>query len=222
MGTALHLRTINQTRAEESNNVNIAKSVETAFKAYLGCGQLSVGGEVTNRVTNKQPCSQRQCGAVGVDSAWGCSPVLPSHGSSQARVQRAAACAVRTRRRLRLASCPSCLPSYHRLRPRHLPWLPCLCDPPQQHTHTHTHTALCFVRWVTAGVITPAAKRTMKERESRASGVVRVLPPMPPIAPVRDGSDCMSMRMSSPSSTCRNNREQRGRQIALPAGGVSP
>jgi hypothetical protein len=34
----------------------------------LGCGQLSVGGEVANRVTIKR-CYQRQCGAVGVDSS---------------------------------------------------------------------------------------------------------------------------------------------------------
>jgi hypothetical protein len=39
----------------------------------LGCGQLSVGGEVTNRVTTiKEPCYQRQCGAVGVDSSTWC------------------------------------------------------------------------------------------------------------------------------------------------------
>jgi hypothetical protein len=72
MGTMLHFRTINQT-TEESNKFNMAKSkVETAGKASLGCGQFSVGGAVTNRVTIKEPCYQRQCGAVGVDSSTWC------------------------------------------------------------------------------------------------------------------------------------------------------
>jgi hypothetical protein len=52
MGTVLHLRTINQT-TEPSNNLNGKVKVETVSKASLGCGQLSVGGEVTNRVTIK-------------------------------------------------------------------------------------------------------------------------------------------------------------------------
>jgi hypothetical protein len=48
----LHLRTINQTTEPRSQTNLYGKvEVETAGKASLGCGQLSVGGEVTNRVT---------------------------------------------------------------------------------------------------------------------------------------------------------------------------
>jgi hypothetical protein len=50
MGTVLHLRTI-RLRAEESNNLKGKVKVETAGKVSLGCGRLSVGGEVTNHVT---------------------------------------------------------------------------------------------------------------------------------------------------------------------------
>jgi hypothetical protein len=66
MGTVLHFRTINQT-TEPRGQTHLfwQVKVETAGKASLGCGQLSVGGEVTNRVTIKEPSYQRQCGAVG-------------------------------------------------------------------------------------------------------------------------------------------------------------
>jgi hypothetical protein len=54
MGTVLHFRTINQT-TEPRGQTHLfwQVKVETAGKASLGCGQLSVGGEVTNRVTIK-------------------------------------------------------------------------------------------------------------------------------------------------------------------------
>jgi hypothetical protein len=55
MGTVLHLRTINQTTEPRSQTIYMASRVETAGKASLGCGQLSVGGEVTNRVTIHEP-----------------------------------------------------------------------------------------------------------------------------------------------------------------------
>jgi hypothetical protein len=56
MGTALHLRTINQTTEPRSQLLLYGKvEVETVGKVSLGCGQLSVGGEVTNRVTIKEP-----------------------------------------------------------------------------------------------------------------------------------------------------------------------
>jgi hypothetical protein len=43
-------------RAEGSNQFNMAKSkLRQLVKVSLGCGQLSVGGEVTNRVTIKEP-----------------------------------------------------------------------------------------------------------------------------------------------------------------------
>jgi hypothetical protein len=53
MGTVLHLRTINQTTEPRSQTILYGKviKVETAGKASLGWGQLSVGGEVTNRDT---------------------------------------------------------------------------------------------------------------------------------------------------------------------------
>jgi hypothetical protein len=52
MGTVLHLRTINQTTEPRSQTIVYGKvKVETAGKVSLGCGQLSVGWEVTNRVT---------------------------------------------------------------------------------------------------------------------------------------------------------------------------
>jgi hypothetical protein len=79
MGTVLHFRTINQT-TEPRGQTNLiwlpltfASRIEKAGRASLGCGQLSEGREVTNRVTIKEPCYQRQCGAVGVDSSyfWG-------------------------------------------------------------------------------------------------------------------------------------------------------
>jgi hypothetical protein len=72
MGTMLHFRTINQTTEPRVRTNLIWQSQKlTAGRASLGCGQLSVGGEVTNRVTIKEPCYQRQCGAVGVDpSTW--------------------------------------------------------------------------------------------------------------------------------------------------------
>jgi hypothetical protein len=74
MGTMLHFRTINQTTEPrgQTNLIYGKVEVETAGKVSLGCGQLSVGGEVTNRVTIKEPCYQRQCGAVGVDSSTWC------------------------------------------------------------------------------------------------------------------------------------------------------
>jgi hypothetical protein len=55
MGTVLHLRTINQTTEPESNNFIWQVKVETVGRVSLGCGQLSVGGEVTNRVTVHEP-----------------------------------------------------------------------------------------------------------------------------------------------------------------------
>jgi hypothetical protein len=56
MGTVLHLRTINQTTEARSQTILYGKvKVETAGKVSLGCGQLSVGGEVTNRVTIHEP-----------------------------------------------------------------------------------------------------------------------------------------------------------------------
>jgi hypothetical protein len=56
MGTVLHLRTINQTTEPRSQTILYGKvKVETAGTASLGCGQLSVGGEVTNRVTIHEP-----------------------------------------------------------------------------------------------------------------------------------------------------------------------
>jgi hypothetical protein len=62
MGTVLHFRTIRlQSRGFKQIQYGKVK-VETAGKASLGCGQLSVGGEITNRVTIKEPCYQRQCG----------------------------------------------------------------------------------------------------------------------------------------------------------------
>jgi hypothetical protein len=62
MGTVLHLRKSDY-RAEESNNLNGKVKVETVSRAFLA---WSVGGEVTNRVTIKEPCSQRQCGCSWV------------------------------------------------------------------------------------------------------------------------------------------------------------
>jgi hypothetical protein len=65
MGTVLHFRTIRHYRAEGSNKFNYGKvEVETAGRASLGSGQLSVGGELTNRVTIKEPCYQRQSSGV--------------------------------------------------------------------------------------------------------------------------------------------------------------
>jgi hypothetical protein len=49
MGTVLHFRTINQTTEPrgQTNLIQYGKvEVETAGRASLGCGQLSVGGEV--------------------------------------------------------------------------------------------------------------------------------------------------------------------------------
>jgi hypothetical protein len=54
MGTVLHLQTINQTTEPRSQTILYVK-VETVGKVSLGCGQLSVGGEVTNRVTIHEP-----------------------------------------------------------------------------------------------------------------------------------------------------------------------
>jgi hypothetical protein len=52
MGTVLHFRTINQTKSRGAEQFYMAKSkVETAGKASLGCGLLSVCREATNRVT---------------------------------------------------------------------------------------------------------------------------------------------------------------------------
>jgi hypothetical protein len=52
MGTVLHFRTINQTKEPRSQTNLIWQSpVETAGKASLGCGLLSVCREATNRVT---------------------------------------------------------------------------------------------------------------------------------------------------------------------------
>jgi hypothetical protein len=65
MGTMLHFRTINQTTEPRGQTNLIWQSqIETAGKASLGCGQLSVGGEAANRVTISG-YHQRQCGAVG-------------------------------------------------------------------------------------------------------------------------------------------------------------
>jgi hypothetical protein len=58
MGTVLHLRTINQTTCTEPMSQTILYGkvkVEDSGKVSLGCGQLSVGGKVTNRVTIKEP-----------------------------------------------------------------------------------------------------------------------------------------------------------------------
>jgi hypothetical protein len=59
-------------RAEESKCYIKRMSSRDSGWASLGCGQLSVRGEVANRVTIKR-CYQRQCGAVGVDSSTWCS-----------------------------------------------------------------------------------------------------------------------------------------------------
>jgi hypothetical protein len=78
MGTMLNLRTI-RLRAEESNNLK-GKVKETVSRASLGCGRLSVGGEVTNHVTilplgdvirdsAVQLGLTHQRGAIGVDSS---------------------------------------------------------------------------------------------------------------------------------------------------------
>jgi hypothetical protein len=56
MGTVLHLRTINQTTEPRSRTILYGQvKVETAGKVSLGCGQFSVGPEVTNRVTIHEP-----------------------------------------------------------------------------------------------------------------------------------------------------------------------
>jgi hypothetical protein len=57
MGTVLHLRTINPTTEPRSQTILYGKVKvgETAGEVSLGCGQLSVGGEVTNRVTIHEP-----------------------------------------------------------------------------------------------------------------------------------------------------------------------
>jgi hypothetical protein len=56
MGTVLHLRTINQTTEPRSQTILYGKvKVETVGKVSLGCGRLSAGGEVTNRVTIHEP-----------------------------------------------------------------------------------------------------------------------------------------------------------------------
>ena len=69
MGSVLHFRSIRlRSRGFKQIYYGIVK-VETAGKVSLVCGQLSVGREVTNRVTIKEPCYQRQCSAVGVDSS---------------------------------------------------------------------------------------------------------------------------------------------------------
>ena len=53
MGPVLHFRTIRlQSRGFKQIQYGKVK-VETAGKVSLGCGQLSVGREVTNRVTIK-------------------------------------------------------------------------------------------------------------------------------------------------------------------------
>jgi hypothetical protein len=53
MGPVLHFRTIRlQSRGFKQIKYGKVK-VETAGKVSLGCGQLSVGREVTNRVTIK-------------------------------------------------------------------------------------------------------------------------------------------------------------------------
>jgi hypothetical protein len=53
MGTVLHFRTI-RLRSRGFKQIYYGKvKVETAGKASLGCGRLSVGREVTNRVTIK-------------------------------------------------------------------------------------------------------------------------------------------------------------------------
>jgi hypothetical protein len=53
MGTVLHFRTIRlQSRGVKRIEYGKVK-VETAGKVSLGCGQLSVGREVANRVTVK-------------------------------------------------------------------------------------------------------------------------------------------------------------------------
>jgi hypothetical protein len=55
MGPVLHFRTIRlQSRGFKQICYGKVK-VETAGKVSLGCGQLSVGREVTNRVTIKWP-----------------------------------------------------------------------------------------------------------------------------------------------------------------------
>jgi hypothetical protein len=50
MGTVLHLRAIQSTEPR-SQTIQKAKSKLRDSRASLGCGRLSVGGEVTNRVT---------------------------------------------------------------------------------------------------------------------------------------------------------------------------
>jgi hypothetical protein len=78
MGTVLHLRTI-RLQTEESNNLKGKVKVETVSRASLGRGRLSVGREVTNRVTilplgdvirdsAVQLRLTHQRGAIGVDS----------------------------------------------------------------------------------------------------------------------------------------------------------
>jgi hypothetical protein len=59
-------------RQTEPSTILYGKVKVEISKVSLGCGRLSVGGEVTNRVTIKEPCYQRQCGAVGVDSSTWC------------------------------------------------------------------------------------------------------------------------------------------------------
>jgi hypothetical protein len=68
MGTVLHFADHQTTEPRVQTNLYGKVKVETPGRASLGGGQLSVGGEVTNRVTIKEPCYQRQCGAVGVVS----------------------------------------------------------------------------------------------------------------------------------------------------------
>jgi hypothetical protein len=51
MGTVLHHQSDYRCQTILKGKVK----VETAGKASLGCGQLSVGGEVTNHVTINEP-----------------------------------------------------------------------------------------------------------------------------------------------------------------------
>jgi hypothetical protein len=55
MGTVLHLRTIRLPSRGVIQFKRQKSKTETVGKVSLGCGQLSVGGEVTNRVTIHEP-----------------------------------------------------------------------------------------------------------------------------------------------------------------------